>query len=41
MSWTERNLAVQGYCISSQESHALRWGVRFPTPTPTDISPAT
>ena len=31
MSWTERNLAVQGYCLRSDESHALRWGLRFPT----------
>jgi hypothetical protein len=30
MSWTERNLAVQGYCLTSEESHALRWGLRFP-----------
>jgi Domain of unknown function (DUF4395) len=30
MSWTERNLAVQGYCLSSRESRALRWGLRFP-----------
>lgn len=31
MSWTDRNLAVQGYCMSAEESHALRWGLRFPT----------
>jgi hypothetical protein len=31
MSWTERNLAVQGYCLSSRESRALRRGLRFPT----------
>jgi len=31
MSWTHRNLAVQGYCMSAEESHALRWGLRFPT----------
>jgi hypothetical protein len=31
VSWTERNLAVQGYRLSSQESRALRWGLRFPT----------
>jgi Domain of unknown function (DUF4395) len=31
MSWTERNLAVQGYCLSSEESRALRWGLRLPT----------
>ncbi len=30
-TWTERNLAVQGYCLSSSESRALRWGLRFPT----------
>jgi hypothetical protein len=31
MSWTHRNLAVQGYCMSAEESRALRWGLRFPT----------
>ena len=31
MSWTDRNLAVQGYCMSAEESHALRWGLRSPT----------
>jgi Domain of unknown function (DUF4395) len=31
MSWTGRNLAVQGYRLRSQESHALRRGLRFPT----------
>jgi hypothetical protein len=31
MSWTERNLAAQGYCLRSQESRALRWGLRLPT----------
>ena len=31
MSWTDRNLAAQGYCMSGEESHALRWGLRFPT----------
>lgn len=31
MSWTERNLVVQGYCLSSEQSRALRWGLRFPT----------
>jgi uncharacterized iron-regulated membrane protein len=31
MTWTERNLAVQGYCLRSQESRALRWGLRLPT----------
>jgi hypothetical protein len=31
VSWSERNLAVQGYCLSADESHALRWGLRLPT----------
>jgi len=31
MSWTDRNRAVQGYCMSAEESHALRWGLRFST----------
>jgi hypothetical protein len=31
MSWTEQNLAFQGYCLSSEESRALRWGLRLPT----------
>jgi hypothetical protein len=31
MSWTERNLAVQGYCLGAEETRALRWGLRFPT----------
>jgi Domain of unknown function (DUF4395) len=31
VSWSERNLAVQGFCMSAQESHALRWGLRFST----------
>jgi Domain of unknown function (DUF4395) len=31
VSWTERNLTVQGYCLSGAESRALRWGLRFPT----------
>jgi hypothetical protein len=31
MSWTERNLVIQGYCLRSEESRALRWGLRFPT----------
>jgi hypothetical protein len=31
MSWTERNLAVQGYCLTGEESRALRWGLRLPT----------
>lgn len=29
--WTAANLGVQGYCLSAEESHALRWGLRFPT----------
>jgi Domain of unknown function (DUF4395) len=31
MSWTDRNLAVQGYSMSAEESRALRWGLRLPT----------
>ena len=31
MSWIPPNLAVQGYCLSAEESHRLRWGLRFPT----------
>ena len=31
MSWTERNLAVQGYCLRSDQSQELRWGLRFST----------
>ena len=31
MSWMETNLDVQGYCLTAQESRALRWGLRFPT----------
>lgn len=31
MNWTERNLAAQGYCLRSDESRQLRWGLRFPT----------
>jgi hypothetical protein len=31
VSWTERNLTVQGYCLSGAESRALRLGLRFPT----------
>jgi hypothetical protein len=30
-SWMEANLDVQGYCLTTEESHALRWGLRFPT----------
>jgi hypothetical protein len=31
MSWTHQNLAVQGYSMGAEESHALRWGLRVPT----------
>jgi hypothetical protein len=31
VTWMERNLDVQGYCLSAQESSDLRWGLRFPT----------
>jgi len=27
----DSNLGVQGYCLSAEESRALRWGLRFPT----------
>jgi hypothetical protein len=27
----DRNLDVQGYCLTGEESRALRWGLRFPT----------
>lgn len=30
-SWMDANLNVQGYCLTTEESHALRWGLRFPT----------
>ena len=30
-SWVNANLAVQGYCLSPEESRALRVGLRFPT----------
>ena len=30
-SWTEANLAIQGYRLRADETHALRWGLRFPT----------
>jgi hypothetical protein len=29
--WMEANLDVQGYCLTAQESRALRRGLRFPT----------
>lgn len=31
MSWTGANLEVQGYCLTAEETRALRWGLRFPT----------
>jgi hypothetical protein len=31
MSWTSENLAIQGYCLSEDQAHALRFGLRFPT----------
>jgi len=31
MSWTHANLETQGYCLSGDEAHALRVGLRFPT----------
>jgi hypothetical protein len=30
-AWTDRNLDVQGYCLTSQQSRELRWGLRLPT----------
>ena len=30
-SWTDSNLDVQGYCLTAEDSRALRWGLRFPT----------
>lgn len=29
--WVNANLAVQGYCLSAEQTHALRWGLRLPT----------
>lgn len=29
--WMDANLDVQGYCLTPAETHALRWGLRFPT----------
>jgi hypothetical protein len=31
VTWMDANLEVQGYCLTGQESRALRWGLRFPT----------
>jgi hypothetical protein len=31
MSWTRRNLAVQGFCLTGEEAHQLRWALRLPT----------
>ena len=30
-NWMDANLDVQGYCLTAEESRALRWGLRFPT----------
>lgn len=30
-TWVNSNLAVQGYCLTAEESRALRVGLRFPT----------
>lgn len=30
-AWINSNLAVQGYCLTAEESRALRVGLRFPT----------
>jgi Domain of unknown function (DUF4395) len=30
-TWMERNLDAQGYCLTSEESRALRFGLRFST----------
>ena len=30
-TWVDSNLAVQGYCLTAEESRALRVGLRFPT----------
>ncbi|MEO8091634.1 MAG: DUF4395 family protein [bacterium] len=29
--WMDSNLEVQGYCLTAEQSHALRLGLRFPT----------
>ena len=31
MTRTQGYLATQGYCLTSTEAHALRFGLRFPT----------
>ena len=31
MSWMDRNLATQGYCLPAAERRRLRIGLRFPT----------
>jgi hypothetical protein len=31
VTWMDRNLDVQGYCLTAQESRGLRWGLRLPT----------
>jgi hypothetical protein len=31
MTWTQSNLATQGYCLSGDEARALRFGLHFPT----------
>jgi hypothetical protein len=30
-AWIDSNLAVQGYCLTAEQSRALRVGLRFPT----------
>lgn len=30
-AWMDANLDIQGYCLTAEESRALRWGLRFPT----------
>jgi len=30
-NWTQSNLEVQGYCLTTEEARALRWGLRFST----------
>jgi uncharacterized protein DUF4395 len=31
VSWTRSNLETQGYCLTADEAHSLRAGLRFPT----------